>query len=70
MEELDKNNPDLWKWGFLYYNPKDPDLLPYDPLSHYGTSVRFNFGHKKAPLVIALFFLVILALFGYIAFYM
>ena len=70
MEELDRNNPDLWRWGFLYYNPKDPALLPYDPLSHGPTSVRFNFGHKKAPLVIAIFLSLILGFGLYIAFYM
>ena len=64
MEELDKNNPDLWKWGF-YYNPKDPSLRPYDPSLHRAT---FNFGHKRAALVITLFFLVILAFAGYVAF--
>jgi uncharacterized membrane protein len=70
MEELDRNNPDLWKWGFLYYNPKDPNILPYDPLSRGVSGITFNFGHKKAPLVIVFLSIIILAFAGYIVFYM
>ena len=38
-----RNNPEYWKMGFIYYNPKDP-LLVVPKLNGLGWTV--NFGNK------------------------
>jgi len=59
MDDLDKNNPDVWKYGF-YNNPNDPSLFAYDPNSVGSSKVTFNFGHKRAPFVIVIFFVIVI----------
>jgi len=64
MDDLDKNNPDVWKYGF-YCNPNDPSLFAYDSNSVGSSKMAFNFGHKKAPFVIITFVVIVV---GFILF--
>jgi uncharacterized membrane protein len=58
MNEIDKNNPDLRKFGIFYYNPKDPEVL--SPREGPGrTGPALNFAHKRTYLYIVLFITVI-----------
>jgi len=69
MDEQDKYNQDLWKWSVFYNNPKDPALFPYKS-GGVRNSVAFNWGHKRAPLVIGLFLGLVVGCFAYVLFFM
>ncbi|AMR34315.1 hypothetical protein A0256_24110 [Mucilaginibacter sp. PAMC 26640] len=43
MNELDRTNNNLWKWGIIYYNPNDAKLLV---TKRSGLGWTFNFAHK------------------------
>jgi uncharacterized membrane protein len=51
MNEFDKENYDLWKWGIFYYNPKDPNLTVE---KRNGLGYTFNFGHKISFVILGL----------------
>ncbi len=51
MNEFDKDNYELWKWGIFYYNPKDPKLIVSKRI---GLGWTFNFGHRVSFVVIGL----------------
>lgn len=56
MNEFDKGNYQLWKWGIFYYNPQDPDLMV--PKRN-GLGLTFNFGHKVSFVVLGLIIAII-----------
>lgn len=57
---MDKRyNPEHWKMGFVYYNPKDPSLMV--PKMN-GLGWTLNFGHK-ALFRYALIFVVLLVVY-------
>lgn len=53
MDEMDKmwQDPENWKWGVFYYNPKDKRLLVLKRVPAMG--ITLNFGHPASYLVIA-----------------
>jgi uncharacterized membrane protein len=51
MNEFDKDNYELWKWGIFYYNPKDSKLMVS---KRNGLGWTFNFGHTVSFVVIGL----------------
>jgi uncharacterized membrane protein len=51
MNEFDKDNYELWKWGIFYYNPKDSKLIV---AKRNGLGWTLNFGHKVSFVVIGL----------------
>jgi len=56
MNEFDKDNHELWKWGIFYYNPKDSNLLV---AKRNGLGWTFNFGHKASFVVLGLIITII-----------
>lgn len=56
MNEFDRDNYELWKWGLIYYNPKDPNLLV---AKRNGLGWTFNFGHKVSFVVLGLIIIII-----------
>ncbi len=61
MEEIDKNDPNLWKClGLFYYNPKDPEVLC--KASNIKGIVTLNFGHRIAYLYLAILVALLLAI--------
>ena len=54
-----RSNPEYWKMGFVYYNPKDRSLM-VPKLNGLGWTL--NFGHK-ALLRYVLIFLVLVAVY-------
>jgi uncharacterized membrane protein len=57
MNEFDKNNFELWKWGIFYYNPKDSNLVVS---KRNGLGWTFNFAHKVSFVVMGLIFVLII----------
>jgi uncharacterized membrane protein len=55
MDPIDRTNPDLWKWGFIYYNPNDPKFLVG---KRFGIGYTFNFAHKAVWLFFAAIFII------------
>lgn len=63
MNEFDRQNHDLWKWGILYYNPNDPSVWVEKRI---GIGWTLNFAHSGSyiflglilaiPIVLAIFF--------------
>jgi uncharacterized membrane protein len=51
VNEFDKQNDSLWKWGILYYNPNDPEII-VEKRSGLGWTV--NFAHKTAYVLLFL----------------
>lgn len=57
MNEFDKNNPELYKLGIFYYNPKDPNLIVE---KRNGLGWTFNFGHSISIWTFALILAIII----------
>jgi len=57
MNEFDRNNYELWKWGIFYYNPKDPNIMVE---KGNGLGWTFNFGHNVSFVVMGVIALVII----------
>ena len=53
MNEFDRDNYDLWKWGIIYYNPKDPGIMVE---KRNGLGWTFNFGHTISFIIMGLIF--------------
>lgn len=51
MNEFDKNNNDLWKWGVFYNNPNDPCIWVD---KRYGLGWTLNFAHAISYFYVAL----------------
>lgn len=51
MNEFDKQNNDLWKWGVFYYNPNDPSIWVEKRI---GIGWTLNFAHSRSYFFIAL----------------
>lgn len=49
MNELDEQNLKYWKYGLIYNNPNDPDLLVRKPT---GLGWTLNFAHSQAYFII------------------
>jgi uncharacterized membrane protein len=56
MNQFDKENNQLWKWGIIYYNPQDPGLFVE---KRNGLGRTLNFGNKYALIFLVLTFVVI-----------
>ena len=54
MDDLDRNNPNLWKWGIFYYNPKAPEALSSREGGGIRTGPALNFAHKRTYLYLFL----------------
>jgi len=57
MNEFDKNNYELWKWGIFYYNPQDANIMVE---KRNGLGWTFNFGHKVSFVVMGVIMLAII----------
>ncbi|UOK43807.1 MULTISPECIES: DUF5808 domain-containing protein [Flavobacterium] len=70
MENPDKEtldnwhkDPNNWKWGIFYYNPKDPRVMVPKKIEWMGWTI--NFANTKAVLLflgMALFFIFVVTL--------
>ncbi len=49
MNEFDRQNNDLWKWGIVYYNPNDPSVCVE---KRFGIGWTLNFAHKESWFII------------------
>ena len=49
MNEFDRQNNDLWKWGIVYYNPNDPSVWVE---KRFGIGWTLNFAHKESWFII------------------
>lgn len=59
MNEFDKQNQKLWKWGIIYVNPNDP-LMWVEKRNGLGWTL--NFAHSKSYLIVGVFLLTLAAL--------
>ncbi|WP_183575395.1 DUF5808 domain-containing protein [Mucilaginibacter sp. X5P1] len=57
MNEFDKNNYELWKWGIFYYNPNDPNVMVE---KRSGLGWTFNFGHNVSLIIMGVILLTII----------
>ena len=57
MNEFDRNNPELFKLGIFYYNPKDPNLIVK---KRSGLGWTFNFAHSVSIWVLVLILIIII----------
>ena len=60
MNEFDKQNHELWKWGIIYYNPNDSAIWVE---KRNGLGWTLNFAHKVSWLIIFFFLAIPLAIF-------
>lgn len=59
MDDFVRENPRLWKWGFIYYNRNDESLIVSKRI---GLGWTFNFAHRSVYLFLfALIFIIFLA---------
>ena len=49
MNEFDRQNNDLWKWGIVYFNPNDPSVWVE---KRFGIGWTLNFAHKESWFII------------------
>jgi len=49
MNEFDKQNHELWKWGILYYNSSDPSIWVEKRI---GFGWTLNFAHSESWFII------------------
>lgn len=65
MNEFDKHNYELWKWGIFYYNPNDPTIWVE---KRNGLGWTLNFAHSKSWFIILMFIaLAVVFLFKYLS---
>lgn len=55
MEPFPEQNPDHYKWGFIYYNPDDERV--WVPKRNPALGATLNFAQPKAYLFLALLLL-------------
>lgn len=60
MNEFDKQNHELWKWGVIYYNPNDSAIWVE---KRNGCGWTVNFAHTISWLIIVMILAIPLALF-------
>lgn len=54
MNDFDRNNLQLWKWGIIYYNPDDSTVIVP---KRTGIGWTFNYAHLMAYVWTAAIFL-------------
>ncbi len=59
MNEFDKQNHKLWKWGIIYVNPNDPATWIE---KRNGLGWTLNFAHSRSWLFVGLFLLALAAI--------
>lgn len=59
MNQFDKQNDSLWKFGILYFNPKDPSLFVE---KRTGLGWTLNFANKYAYGILLILILLVLTL--------
>lgn len=65
MNEFDRHNHDLWKWGIIYVNPNDPSIWVE---KRSGLGWTLNFAHPVSYFYIFLMLALPLALTAIFAF--
>jgi uncharacterized membrane protein len=53
-------DPNNWKWGFIYYNPDDRRILVLKRLK--WTGLTFNFAHRVSHVILILILIMVLVL--------
>ncbi|WP_276360618.1 DUF5808 domain-containing protein [Daejeonella sp. H1SJ63] len=59
MNEFDKQNNDLWRFGIIYYNPNDPSVWVEKRV---GIGWTLNFAHVRSYFIMGLILAIPLAL--------
>lgn len=54
MEDLNNNDPSLWKWGLFYYNKNDKRIFPPKRNKHLGWTINFANPYSIMAFVIVL----------------
>lgn len=63
MNDFDRTNPQLWKWGLFYYNRNDSSLMV--PKRN-GLGWTFNFAHKMSYAWMIIILAIIILAFRYV----
>ena len=56
MNEEDEmwKDPDNWKWGFIYFNPKDKRIFVFKRIQWWGITLNFGNPYSIIPIAVLL----------------